>query len=133
MKLFTVESANRALPLVRRIVADIVRSYETWQERIRELEVVAAGARSAESDERTTALEREIAGVAADVQSFLQELETLGVEFKGFEMGLVDFPADMAGRRVYLCWRLGETSVSHWHELDAGFPGRQPLTPMEVS
>lgn len=128
-----MESANRALPLVRRIVADIVRSYEIWQERIRELEVIGAGARTPDTDLRTTALEREVAGIAAEVQSFLQELEALGIEFKGFEMGLVDFPADLGGKRVYLCWRLGEPSVAHWHDLETGYAGRQPLTPMEVS
>ena len=133
MKTFTVESANRTLPLVRRIVADIVRTYEAWQEKIRELEVLGAGARTEETDRRSALLEKEIAGLAADVQSFLSELEALGVEFKGFDMGLVDFPADIGGRRVYLCWRLGEPSVAHWHEMDTGFAGRQPLAPAGIT
>ena len=133
MKLFTVESANRTLPLVRKIVADIVRNYETWQDGVRELEVLAAGARSDETDARVLVLEREVAGLAADVQGCLRELEALGVEFKGFDIGLVDFPSEMGDRRVYLCWQLGEASVAHWHEMDAGYAGRQPLTPAEVS
>ena len=133
MKTFTVESANRALPLVKRIVEDIVRSFEAWQEQVRELDVIGAGARSEATDARTADIERRIASLAADVQSFLGELEALGIEFKGFDMGLVDFPCDMAGRRVYLCWRLGEPAVSHWHEMDAGYAGRRPLAPVEVS
>ena len=133
MKLFTVESANRTLPLVRKIVADIVRNYATWEERVQELEVLNAGARSEETDARTVVLEREIAGLAADVQGCLRELKELGVEFKGYDTGLIDFPCEMGDRTVYLCWRLGEPAVAHWHEIDAGFAGRQPLAPAEVS
>lgn len=43
------------------------------------------------------------------------------------ETGLVDFPAERDGRRVWLCWRLGEETVAHWHELEAGFLARKPL------
>src|SRR5687767_1066485 len=133
MKLFTVESANRTLPLIRKIVADIVRNYATWEERVQELEVLNAGARSEETDARTVVLEREIARLAADVQGCLRELKELGVEFKGYDTGLIDFPSEMGDRTVYLCWRLGEPAVAHWHEIDAGFAGRQPLAPAEVS
>ena len=133
MKLFTVESANRTLPLVRKIVADIVKNYATWEEHVQELEVLNAGARSDETDLRTVRLEYEIARLAADVQGCLRELAALGVEFKGYDTGLVDFPSEMGDRRVYLCWRLGEPAVAHWHEIDAGFAGRQPLAPAEVT
>ncbi len=61
------------------------------------------------------------------LMSYIDELKRLGVEFKGPD-GLVDFYSIMDGREVFLCWRLGEPDVSHWHELDAGFAGRQPLT-----
>jgi hypothetical protein len=46
-----------------------------------------------------------------------------------FDAGLVDFPGEMDGRSVYLCWRLGESAVEYWHELEAGYAGRQPLVP----
>jgi hypothetical protein len=59
--------------------------------------------------------------------SYINELTKLGVELKGPD-GLCDFPSIMDGREVCLCWRLGEPEVMHWHELDAGFAGRQPLT-----
>jgi hypothetical protein len=49
------------------------------------------------------------------------------VEIRGFEEGLVDFPGELNGRRVYLCWQLGEPAVEHWHEVDAGYSGRQDL------
>ena len=47
--------------------------------------------------------------------------------------GLVDFPSRLDGRTVFLCWRLGEPEVLHWHELDAGFAGRQPLVAGSVA
>ena len=59
--------------------------------------------------------------------SYIEELKRLGVEFKGPD-GLCDFYSIMDGREVFLCWRLGEPEVSYWHDLDAGFAGRQPLT-----
>ena len=61
------------------------------------------------------------------LQEFVNELRQLGVEPKG-PGGLVDFPAELDGRQVYLCWKLGESEVLHWHEIDAGFEDRQPLT-----
>jgi hypothetical protein len=48
------------------------------------------------------------------------------------DAGLVDFPGKIAGRRVFLCWRLGEQAVEYWHDVDAGFAGRQPLVPQAV-
>ena len=59
------------------------------------------------------------------MKDFVQELNALGVELKDYYTGLVDFPGWMNGHEVYLCWRLGEPEVAHWHELDAGFAGRQ--------
>jgi hypothetical protein len=56
-----------------------------------------------------------------------RELVELGVELKDMRAGLIDFPAKMGNRDVYLCWKLGEPEVTYWHELDAGFAGRQRL------
>ena len=64
----------------------------------------------------------------AEIEANVEELRALGVEPKNGPEGLVDFPAMMEGRPVYLCWKLGEPEVLHWHDLDAGFRGRQPLT-----
>src|SRR5207249_1745693 len=56
---------------------------------------------------------------------YAQELKDIGVELKDYFTGLVDFPCRMDNREVYLCWRLGEAEVAYWHELEAGFAGRQ--------
>ena len=61
------------------------------------------------------------------LQEFVGELNELGVEAKGAVEGLVDFPCELDGRLVYLCWKLGEPEVLYWHDLDSGFSGRQPL------
>lgn len=133
MKSFTVEDANRTLPLVSRIVQDIVTQYAKWQERVDEFAIMTAGARAEKPDPRAEALQREVQSLAAEIEGYVKELERLGIEFKGFDTGLVDFPGEIDGRPVYLCWQLGESSVQHWHEKDAGFAGRQQLLPHQIA
>lgn len=130
-KSFTVEQANRMLPLVSRIVADIVREYERWQERVREFELASSGDVLL-SSERAEALQRAVQESALEIDSFLAELRQLGVEFRGFDLGLVDFPGEIDGRPVCLCWHLGEPEIRYWHEPDAGFAGRRPLEAVTV-
>jgi hypothetical protein len=57
----------------------------------------------------------------------LSQLDQTGVLLKGIDEGLLDFPSERDGRVVYLCWRMGEDTISFWHEVDTGFSGRQPL------
>jgi hypothetical protein len=134
IKVFTVERANSALPLVRRIVADIVAEHPRWKDLVSRYELAAAGARPewGESEEQL-ALRREIDAVAHRINGFVDELTEIGCLLKGFEDGLVDFYGLQEGRLVFLCWRLGEDEVKHWHELDTGFAGRQPITPAFVA
>ncbi len=124
---FTVAQANRTLPLVRRIVEDIVRHYTRWQEMVAKCETILA-INSEPAQEQAEQLQVEIQRTAGEIDRFLKELENLGVQFKGFDVGLVDFPGTLHGREVYLCWRLGEAAVEHWHEPEAGFAGRQPIS-----
>jgi hypothetical protein len=126
---FTPEQANRTLPLVRRIVEDIVDQFARWQGKVGELELESLTHTVAEPNPRVAELEREVAAIARDIERFRQELVSIGVEFKDPVMGLVDFPAERDGRTIYLCWRLGEPEVDYWHEVSAGFGGRQPLDP----
>ena len=128
-RLFTVDEANRTLPLVRRIVEDVVRQHRQWREKILELDLVASAARADEPHERAAQLEREAQTLASEIDGYQHELEELGIQLKDRRMGLVDFPSEMAGRRVLLCWRLGEAEVQFWHDEDAGYAGRQPLEP----
>ena len=134
IKVFTLEQANRALPLVRRIVQDIVAEHPKWKDLVARYELAAAGARPewGESEEQL-ALRREIEAVAERINGYVDELCSVGCVLKGFEDGLVDFYGYQESRLVFLCWRLGEEHVTHWHELDAGFAGRRPIAPALAS
>ena len=132
MTLFTVERANRTLPLVRKIVEDVVRQHRLWREKILELDLVASTARAGEPRERAEELEREAQVLAKEIDGFQQELERLGIQLKDRRLGLVDFPSEMNGRQILLCWRLGEAEIQFWHDVDAGYAGRQPLSPSLV-
>jgi hypothetical protein len=72
-------------------------------------------------------LEPQIRTATGRMKSLLGELTADGVEVKDFETGLIDFLAEHDGRLVYLCWRLGESTIAFWHDLDAGFAGRQMI------
>jgi hypothetical protein len=62
-----------------------------------------------------------------ELQAAANELDAMEVIVRDLERGLVDFPAIRDGREIYLCWEEGEDELSHWHEIDAGFSGRQDL------
>jgi len=132
MTLFTIDHANRALPLVRRIVEDVVQEHRRWQEAIAELDLLGSAVAPEFPDPRLAALERRIQQIASDIDGYQAELEQLGAQLKDRRVGLVDFPSEMDGRQVLLCWRLGEPSVQFWHEVDSGFASRQPLSPTLV-
>ena len=114
---YTPDLATRALPLVRRMAEDL---------REVALALQALQRRRVPDGADDTLRERaaELEGKALDLQ---REFDSLGIEVKDPFRGLVDFRAKRGKREVYLCWCLGEDRIGHWHELDAGFPGRQPI------
>ncbi len=125
MKLFTVEDANALLPTVRGIVRRVQRAYRrvsAAQEQARlASEGAARGGGGMEGGSDYVEALTELAGASG-------ELEALGVQLKDFERGLIDFPSTRDGRVVLLCWQLGEgDELEWWHDLEAGFAGRQPL------
>jgi len=127
-KLFSLAEANRTLPLVKRVVSDIMIVYPQWKDFVAHYELIAAKARPewGESPEQV-ALKARIDSVAGKINEFLGELEQIGCEFKGFDEGLVDFHGRLDEREILWCWKHGEDRITHWHELEAGFAGRQPL------
>jgi hypothetical protein len=132
-RIFTVDEANRTLPLVRRIVEDLVRDHHLWEEKVREFEVATAGASPERPDVIAELLQMEAQRLAKDIESYIAELAELGVICKGMNIGLVDFRGQLDGREVFYCWKLGEPSVMYWHETDAGFVGRQRLHPLALT
>ncbi len=127
-KYFTLDQANKTLPLVRKIVSDITSLHPVWRDLVYRYELVAAQSdpKWGESTEQVN-LRMQIEAVARQINGYLIELEEIGCVFKGFEEGLVDFYGQLDGRDMFWCWKQGEERISHWHELEAGFAGRQPI------
>jgi hypothetical protein len=130
-KTFTLGEAQTLLPVVeallKRAQAAAVRAGELEQEmqllshRIflsggMHVDVSAAARRRAERD---TAVQ--------EAKDTLAEIDSIGVQVKDLQEGLLDFPAMMDGKPVLLCWKLGEPAIAHWHTEEEGFAGRKPL------
>jgi hypothetical protein len=125
MKLFTIQEANALLPSVRTILAKIQRAHRRLAEYRDEARQAAEAA-----EQGGGGIEQGVAYafVLTELTSQMSELDTLGVQLKDFERGLVDFPSLRDGRVVLLCWQLGEgDELEWWHDVDAGFAGRTPL------
>lgn len=131
-KFFTVAEANSTLPLLRAIVRDITELARELRDRHERLNRLKPGDRfrlSDAHDEELLQVQAELQRGQEKMKEYVRELSQLGVELKDYFTGLIDFPSLRNGRPVYLCWRLGEPEVGYWHDLEAGFAGRQKLTP----
>lgn len=125
MKVFTVDEANALLPRVRKIVGRIQRAHKGIS---RYREAAKKAAEAAEHGGGGIAEGVHYAVVLSELTLALTDLESLGVQLKDFERGLVDFPSFRDGRMVLLCWQMGEgDELEWWHDLDSGFAGRTPL------
>ena len=127
-RIFTLEEAERTLPLLRRILTDLKTEYRVWQDALAEYELISGGVRAeaGESDELTAA-RRAVTDSAERIKAYLGEIEAIGCLFKGFDAGLVDFYTLREDRLVFLCWRVDEDHITHWHDIEAGYAGRQPI------
>jgi hypothetical protein len=126
IRLFELEEAERMLPLVRAIVKGMMDDYTERQSVLERLE--PSGPVAAEPDVAAAGvLQREADTLTEKLIEASGELEDLGVEFKGIELGLVDFPALRDGEIVYLCWQYGEDRIAFWHPLETGYAGRRPI------
>lgn len=129
-KYFTPAEANAMLPLVRSIIRDIVelaRDLRERQDRLSRIKPPERGVMLQAYEEEVALAQGDMGRDEEKMDQFFDELRRLGIELKDPLTGLIDFPAWMDDREVYLCWRLGEPDVAHWHELDAGFAGRRKL------
>ena len=123
-RFFSLEEANRMLPLVRRIVDDILATWGALEPVMSEWQGLARSARGTPS---AAALKEELDRRTEALDALVVELHDLGCQFKGFDGGLVDWYSLYAGRPVFLCWKRGEPEIGWWHQVDAGFAGRQPI------
>jgi len=70
---------------------------------------------------------RQVGVAFLEVRRLLETIEQSGIVLRDIDRGLVDFPAVIDAREVYLCWELGEDDVAYWHDMEAGYGGREPL------
>lgn len=128
MPSYTPEQATATLPLVRRIVEDLVQAYARWQRGVDEFEMAARSDRADRLDPDAEAVQRRTTELAAEIDGYVRELAQLGVECTGFAEGSVIFPTEIDGRRGVLSWRLGESAVEHWLDRGGSPVRRHPLT-----
>jgi hypothetical protein len=131
MKTFTIEEAQSLLPVLESLLKRAIEGK-------REAEQVETGlSELARRVSNSGGMRVDVANVAklrADMEAHMQrvresvaEIDSIGVQVKDIENGLLDFPCSMDGQLVLLCWRMGETTIDHWHTMESGFQGRQPL------
>jgi hypothetical protein len=134
--LFTVEEANAMLEELRRPLEKLraqKRQFERLETRIEVLLIATAGANSANPDSlelRSMADKRRRLGET--ISRGIARLEDKGVVVKDLDRGLCDFYSLNGDQLIFLCWHLGEASLSHWHTLADGFAGRRPLKSAEL-
>jgi hypothetical protein len=130
-RLFTVEEANELLPRLRRILEQLQEGRQKLLDAQSKLgDRFHGGPRAnghanpnSEMSQLTTASE----DAQAQIRAAAEAIHELGGELKDPDRGMVDFRAERDGRVVYLCWLMDEPRVMYWHELEAGYRGRQPL------
>jgi hypothetical protein len=123
-KYYTPAQANAALPYVGAVVRDIV----ALAGELRDLHGKIGELSEGHDRDALERAEDEFEEKVGRMRGYEAELAAVGVELKDHLTGLIDFRWLKDGREVYLCWRLGEAEVAHWHELHAGFAGRRRLS-----
>lgn len=126
-RLFTVEEANALLPAVRTL-AEMIRE-NILQLRSQSQAIVRHEHLDPDSTDFMDQLQKNatIAQLVATVKSGVEQIQSYGCICKGVEQGLIDFPCLLGAEVVFLCWQLGEPTVSYWHRIEDGFAGRRPL------
>ena len=128
---FNLDEAHALLPVLESLLRSAISGKKLMEEVEAEMQalthriflnggthvdVVAVARRKAE---RTKAEQR--------AKDALAEIDSIGVQVKDIDIGLLDFPCVVEGRVVLLCWKMGETSITHWHSTEEGFAGRKPI------
>ena len=127
-RLFTLDEAIVLLPTVRQLMTEIQTAKAQMDALTTELErLMGLTSGNGHLAADIASSREEVQKSAMKLQKLIEELDGIGVELKGIDEGLVDFPSERDGRVINLCWRQGEDTIAWWHELDTGFASRQPL------
>jgi hypothetical protein len=132
-KIFTLSEAQTLLPVVEALLrrtqaaatcaSDLEQQMQLLCHRIflsggMHVDISVAARRRAERDK-----------AVQEAKDTLAEIDSIGVQVKDLEQGLLDFPSTMDGKPMLLCWKLGEPAIAYWHTEEEGFAGRKPLDP----
>ena len=131
MRTFTLEEAQSLLPVLESLLKRAIegrRSAQTAEGGLNEMaqRIYFSGGMRVNTAE--VARQRaEMDAQLARVRESIAEIDAIGVQVKDLEAGLLDFPCRVDDEVVLLCWRMGEPAIEHWHTMEAGFQGRQPV------
>jgi hypothetical protein len=131
---FDIDSANAALPEVNGILTVLAGQREELV-RLRDRALTrspGSGPEEPLSDEELRLLRLRMQGLIDQMAAGVARIDRLGITLRDIESGLIDFPALVAGRPVWLCWRIGEPSVGFWHAHDTGFASRRPIDALPI-
>jgi len=131
MKTFTIDEAQALLPVLESLLKRAIESKRAAQDvedKLSELGrriYLSGGMRVdvAEAGRQRTEMDAHLQRVKESVS----EIDSIGVQVKDLDAGLLDFPCRLEDKVVLLCWRIGETAIEHWHTIEDGFKGRQPV------
>ncbi|HEY1465215.1 MAG TPA: DUF2203 domain-containing protein [Terriglobales bacterium] len=128
---FTLDEAQMLVPVLESLLRTAITGKELIQEvdeEFQELQqriylnggmVLNAAPLAKRKAEREKTLQR--------VKDAMEEIDAMGVQVKDLDIGLLDFPCEVDGRTILLCWKLGEDSITHWHGVSEGFAARKPI------
>lgn len=128
---FTLDEAQSLLPVLESLLRNAINGKKLIEEVDGEMQAVAHRVflnggtlldivpLARRKAERTKAEQR--------VRDAIAEIDSIGVQVKDLDIGLLDFPCEVEGQTVLLCWKLGEKSITHWHGTDEGFASRKPI------
>ncbi len=117
---YTLDRANERIP----DLDEMLMVLRTQRDELRKLKM-AFEATEPGDDQRRIRLRMQ--GLVDQMQASVARIDGWSITLRDIDTGLIDFPALVSGRQVWLCWQLGEGPIAWWHELDDGFGGRRPL------
>ena len=131
MKTFTLEEAQALLPVVESLLKRAMEGRRSAQSLESDLNGLAQRiflSGGMKIDSANVARQRaEMEELLKQVRETVAEIDTIGVQVKDLDSGLLDFPCRIDDQVVLLCWRIGEPSIEFWHTVESGFQGRQPI------
>ena len=131
MKTFTLDEAQSLLPVLESLLKRAIEGKQSAEEVESGLSDLArriyiSGGMKVDIGQASR-LRAAMEGHLQRVRESIAEIDSIGVQVKDLEAGLLDFPCRLDDQVVLLCWRMGEPAIEHWHTVDSGFQGRQPV------